>query len=172
MFQQSLVYKGAEVALSLVVISSADNLFARWAQQYSVLKLRCVRAFDVAQGRIRIHYTQVAQVLQCHQVLALSQAIQPSAAEGKSTKVFIDNIQQVFRPWEPRGKQRTCLRKKGHHQQAFTTEINKTPIKKQFRFQSVLGLHNPGMFFHTNQTFCSQKKVRFPTEKRHPSKQA
>lgn len=48
MFQQSLVYKGAEVALSLVVISSADNLFACWAQQYSVLKLCCVRAFDVA----------------------------------------------------------------------------------------------------------------------------
>lgn len=48
MFQQSLEYKGAEVALSLVVISSADNLLARWAQQYSMLKLCCVRAFNVA----------------------------------------------------------------------------------------------------------------------------
>jgi len=92
MFQQSLVYKGAEVALSLVVISSADNLFARWAQQYGVLKLCRVRAFDVAQGRIGIHDAQVAQVLQCHQVFALPQAIQPSAAEGESTKVFIDDV--------------------------------------------------------------------------------
>jgi len=92
MFQQSLVYKGAEVALSLVVIASADNLFARWAQQYGVLKLCRVRAFDVAQGRIGIHDAQVAQVLQCHQVFALPQAIQPSAAEGKSTEVFIDDV--------------------------------------------------------------------------------
>lgn len=48
MFQQSLEYKGAEVALSLVVISSADNLLACRAQQYSMLKLCCVWAFNVA----------------------------------------------------------------------------------------------------------------------------
>lgn len=76
----------------LVVVAPADDLLAGGAQQDGVLELRRVGALDVAQGRVGIHDAQVAQVLQRHQVFALPQAIQPPPAEGKSTKVFIDNV--------------------------------------------------------------------------------
>lgn len=75
-----------------VVIPPADDLLAGGAEQDGVLELRRVGALDVAQGRVRIHDAEVAQVLQSHQVFALPQAIQPPAAEGKSTKVFVDNV--------------------------------------------------------------------------------
>lgn len=169
MFQRSLEYKGAEVALSLVVISSADNLLACWAQQYSVLKLCRVRAFNVAQGRVWIHYSQVTQVLQCHQVFTLSQAIQPSAAEGKSTKVFIDNVEQVFCSWKPEGKRRTRLRRGITSKRSLQTKAR--PMKNRVRFQGVLRLPSLGISFYINQVFCSRKKIHFLPAKRYPSKQ-
>lgn len=65
-----------------------------------MLVLGGVAAFDVAERWVGVYDAKIAQILQCHQVLALTQAVQPAAAESQSTKVLIDHIQQMFSPWK------------------------------------------------------------------------
>lgn len=65
-----------------------------------MLVLGGVAALDVAEGRVRVDDAEVTQVLQCHQVLALAQAVQPAAAERQRPKVLVDHIQQMFSPWK------------------------------------------------------------------------
>lgn len=65
-----------------------------------MLVLGGVAALDVAEGRVGVYDPEVAQIFQCHQVLALTQAVQPAAAECQSTKVLIDHVQQMFSPWK------------------------------------------------------------------------
>ncbi len=50
----------------LVIVSSADHLFAGGSQQDGVFKLGRVAAFGVAQRRVGVDDAQVAEVLQCH----------------------------------------------------------------------------------------------------------
>lgn len=63
-----------------------------------MLVLGGVAALNVAERRVRVDDAKVAQILQSHQVLALTQAVQPAAAEGQGAKVLIDDVQQVFSP--------------------------------------------------------------------------
>ena len=65
-----------------VIVAAADHLFAGRPEQDCVLKLGRVAALGVAQWRVRVHNAQVTQVLERHQVLALTVAVQPAAAEG------------------------------------------------------------------------------------------
>ena len=66
-----------------------------------MLILGSVAPLDVTQRRVRVYDAKVTQVLQCHQVLGLSLAVQPAAAECQGAKVFIDHIQEMFSPWKP-----------------------------------------------------------------------
>jgi len=66
-----------------------------------VLELSGVAALCVAEWRIGVHNAQVAKVLQSHQVLALAEAVQPTAAERQRAEVLVDDIQQVLRPGQP-----------------------------------------------------------------------
>lgn len=68
-----------------------------------MLKLCRVAPLGVAQGWVRVHDAQVTQVLQSHQVLALSEAIQPTSAEGQRPEVLVDHVKQVLSPWESVG---------------------------------------------------------------------
>lgn len=63
-----------------------------------MLILGGVAALDVAERWVRVYDAKVAQILQRHEVLALSQAVQPAAAECQSAKILIDHIQQMFSP--------------------------------------------------------------------------
>lgn len=81
-----------------VVVSTAHHLLAGGPEQDGVFKLSCVAALAVAEWGVGVHDAQVAQVLQSHQVLALPQAVQPTAAEGQRSKVLIDDVQQVLGP--------------------------------------------------------------------------
>ena len=81
----------------LIVGSTADDFFACWSQKYSVLKLGCIAALGIAEGRIRIYDPFIAEVLQGHQVLGLVQPIKPASTKGQCTKVLVDDIQQLLR---------------------------------------------------------------------------
>lgn len=74
-----------------------------------MLELSGVAALGVAEGRVRVHDAQVAQVLQGHQVLALAQAVQPAAAERQRAEVLVDDVQQVFRSGQPGSKRELFL---------------------------------------------------------------
>lgn len=85
-----------------VVVSTAHHLLAGGPEQDGVLKLSSVAALGVAEGRVGVHDAQVAQVLQGHQVLALTQAVEPAATERKRAKVLVDHVEQVLRSGQPR----------------------------------------------------------------------
>ena len=80
-----------------VVVSTAHHLLAGGPEQDGVFKLSCVAALGIAERGVGVHDAQVAQVLQSHQVLALTQAVQPAAAEGQRSKTLVDDVQQVLR---------------------------------------------------------------------------
>lgn len=80
-----------------VVVSPAHHLLAGGPEQDGVLELSGVAALGVAEGRVGVDDTQVAQVLQGHQVLALAETVQPAAAERQRAEVLVDHIQQVLR---------------------------------------------------------------------------
>lgn len=65
-----------------------------------MLVLGGVAALYVTERWVWVYDAKVTQVLQCHQVLALAQAVQPAAAECQSPEVFIDHIEQMFSPWK------------------------------------------------------------------------
>lgn len=79
-----------------VVASAAHHLLAGGPEQDGVFKLSCVAALAVAQRGVGVHDAQVAQVLQSHQVLALAQAVQPTAAERQRSKILIDDVEQML----------------------------------------------------------------------------
>ena len=62
--------------VGLVVVPPADHLLAGGAEQDGVLVLGSVAALDVAQRGVGLHYSNIAQVLQTHQVLGLSKSAQ------------------------------------------------------------------------------------------------
>lgn len=70
-----------------------------------MLILGSVTALDVAERWVRVYDAKVTQILQRHQVLALTQAVQPTTAEGQGAKVLIDHIQQMFSPWKSAAEQ-------------------------------------------------------------------
>lgn len=80
----------------LIVGAPADDLLASGTKHDGVLELGGVAALDVAQWRVRVHDLLVAQILQCHLVLALAQAVQPPLAEGQRAEVLFDHVQQRF----------------------------------------------------------------------------
>lgn len=84
-----------------VVVSPAHHFLAGGPEQDGVLELSGVAALGVAEGGVRVHDTQVAQVLQGHQVLALAQAVQPAPAERQRAEVLVDHVQQVLRSGKP-----------------------------------------------------------------------
>lgn len=65
-----------------------------------MLVLGGVAALDVTEGWVWIYEAKVTQILQRHQVLALTQAVQPATAECQSAEVLIDHVQQMFSPWK------------------------------------------------------------------------
>lgn len=68
-----------------------------------MLVLGSVAALYVAERWVRVDDAKVTEILQSHQVLALTQAVQPAAAERQGPKVFIDDVQQMFSPGESAG---------------------------------------------------------------------
>lgn len=84
-----------------VVVSPAHHLLAGGPEQDGVLELSGVAALGVAERGVRVHDTQVAQVLQGHQVLALAQTVQPTPAERQRAEVLVDDVQQVLRSRQP-----------------------------------------------------------------------
>lgn len=60
-----------------------------------------VGALCVAERWVRVYDAQVTQVLQGHQVLALSLPVQPAAAERQRPEVLIDHIEQMLSSGEP-----------------------------------------------------------------------
>lgn len=76
-----------------------------------MLILGSVAALDVTEWWVRVYDAKVTKILQRHQVLALTQAVQPAAAECQGPKVLIDHIQQMFSPWKSatRGQHRDMM---------------------------------------------------------------
>lgn len=91
---------GGGVVVS-VVIAPTHHLLAGGPEQDGVLKLSGVAAPCVTEGGVGVHDAQVAQVLQGHQVLALTQTVQPASAESQRAKVLVDDVQQVLRSGQP-----------------------------------------------------------------------
>ena len=56
-----------------------------------------VAALNVTEGRVGINNAKITQVLQCNQIFALIQPIQPAATECKCPKVSVNNRQQLLR---------------------------------------------------------------------------
>lgn len=46
----------------------------------------------------------ITEILETHEVLGLTQTVQPSAAEGQRAKVLIDHFQHVLGLGQPGGK--------------------------------------------------------------------
>lgn len=65
-----------------------------------MLILGRVAALDVTQRWIRVYDAEVTQIFQCHQVLALTQAVQPAATKSQCAEVLVDDIQKMFSPWK------------------------------------------------------------------------
>ena len=84
-----------------VVITPAHHLLAAGPEQDGVLKLSGVAALGVTEGWVGVHDAQVTQVLQCHQVLGLAQAVKPATAEGQCAKVLVDHVQHMLGSREP-----------------------------------------------------------------------
>lgn len=84
-----------------VVVSPAHHLLAGGPEQDGVLKLSGVAALGVAQRGVGVHDAQVAQILQGHQVLALAQTVQPTAAECQRPEILVDDIQKMFCSGQP-----------------------------------------------------------------------
>lgn len=70
-----------------------------------MLELSGVAALGVTEWGVRVHDAQVTQVLEGHQVLALTEAVQPAPAKRQRAEVLIDDIQEVLRPGQP-GKEK------------------------------------------------------------------
>lgn len=84
-----------------VVVSAAHHLLAGGPEQDGVFELSRVAALAVAKWGVGVHDAQVAQVLQSHQVLALTQAVQPASAERQRAEILIDDVQQVLSSGQP-----------------------------------------------------------------------
>ena len=66
-----------------------------------MLKLSGVTALDVAEWGVGVDDAHVTQVLEGHQVLGLSQAVQPAPAEGQRAEVGVDDVQQLLGLGQP-----------------------------------------------------------------------
>lgn len=86
-----------------VVISPAHHLLASGSEEDGVFELSGVAALGVTERRVRVHDAQVTQVLQGHQVLAFTEAVQPASAEGQRAKFLVNHIQQVLSSGQPGG---------------------------------------------------------------------
>lgn len=86
---------------SSVVVSPAHYLLAGRPEKDGVLELSRIAALGVAEWWVRVHDAQIAQVLQSHQVFALTQAVQPAPAECQRAKVLIDDVQQMLCSRQP-----------------------------------------------------------------------
>ena len=84
-----------------IIIAATYHFFAGRPQQDRVLELSRVASFNVAQRRVRIDDAFIAQILEGHQVLGLSESVEPTATEGQRTEVLIDDAQQLFRFSQP-----------------------------------------------------------------------
>lgn len=62
-----------------------------------MFELGRVASFDVAQGRISVDHSFVAQILQSHLVLGGAGAIQPALAESQSAEVLVDDVEKRLR---------------------------------------------------------------------------
>ena len=80
-----------------IIAAATEHLLAGGSQQDGVFKLGRVAAFGVAQRRIWINDTFVAQVLQSHQVLGLTETVEPATAECQRSETLIDHAQQLLR---------------------------------------------------------------------------
>ena len=84
----------------LVITASRNHFFTCWSEEQCMLKLGCIAAFNVTEWRVGLYNSWVTQVLQCHQVLGLSQTVQPAATESQSAKVIVDDIQEMLGFWQ------------------------------------------------------------------------
>ena len=75
----------------LVVLSPANHLLAGRPQENGVLVLCRVAAPHVTERWVGGHDPSITQVLQPHQVLGLSQPVQPASTEGQGAKVLVDD---------------------------------------------------------------------------------
>jgi hypothetical protein len=61
-----------------------------------VLELSSVASLNVTKRRIGIDDSNITQILQCHQVFAFSQSVQPSATEGQCAEILVDDVQKML----------------------------------------------------------------------------
>lgn len=80
----------------LVIVAATEHLLARGSQQYGVLVLGGVAAFDVAQWRVRIDDAHVAEILQTHQIFGLLEAVQPATAKRQCPEVIVYAAQKLL----------------------------------------------------------------------------
>ena len=76
-----------------VIVASADHLLTCGSQQNGVFILCGVATLDITQRRIGVYDTGVTQVLECHQVLAFTETIQPASTERQCSEMFIYYVQ-------------------------------------------------------------------------------
>lgn len=76
-----------------VVVSSAHHLLARGPEQDGVFILSRVRTLGITERWVGVDDAQVREVLQCHQVLALTKPVQPAATERQSAEVLVHYVQ-------------------------------------------------------------------------------
>ena len=88
---------------SLVVRASRDDLLASGPEEDGVLELGRVAPLDVTQRGIGFDDLLVAQVLEGHEVLLLSEPVEPAPAEGQRAEVLVDRVQELLRPAQPQG---------------------------------------------------------------------
>lgn len=79
---------------TLVIVSSGNDFFTAGSKHDGVFELSRVAALDVAQRRVSVHDTFVAQILERHLVFGGAGPVQPPFAESQRAKVFIDQIQE------------------------------------------------------------------------------
>lgn len=88
-------------SVALIVVSARDDLLASGSEEDGVLELRGVAALDVAERRVGVHDSLVAEILQRHGVAGGARALQPALAEGESAEVLVDRVQQLLRRLQP-----------------------------------------------------------------------
>lgn len=78
----------------LIIISTANDLFAGRSEDESVLRLCSVRPLSIAKRRIRFYDSSRDEVVQSKQILVVSKTVQIPSAPGQSAKVLGDGGQQ------------------------------------------------------------------------------
>ena len=78
---------------ALVVAAARQHLLASGVQVDGVLVLRHVGALDIAERRVRVHDAHIAQVLERHLVLALTEPVEVAAGRTRQSAPWAGQAQ-------------------------------------------------------------------------------